>query len=179
VHRTVIQLLVMVAASGIMMGFVLLGGLLIPSRTPAVMLPTRLSESASRGPDVPDVCLEAPVTSPTGIAGQGTVCTQGQDVRATLTLSALTNGKEYTAWLGYAVPMLCRGTPCGPMDLPEAGPAGPMVRLGSGIAPSSRTMRLSGVLDGVRLVSGGQVSLTLLSPGGRAGPHAQANLVVP
>src|SRR5688500_12501332 len=29
-------------------------------------------------------CLDAPVRSPSGIAGQGTICTHGPDVRATL-----------------------------------------------------------------------------------------------
>ena len=54
-----------------------------------------------------------------------------------------------------------------------------MLLLNQQVASPAGNLDLRGDLPDVRLVSGGQVTLMLLRPGGRAGPHAQATFIVP
>jgi hypothetical protein len=163
----------MVGVSTVIACGVLAAGQLLPAAVPApVALPASPLEAS-------DLCLDAPLFSSASLSGSATLCKDGRTLRAALLVHGLEPGEEYTVWLSYVSPNLCRDTPCGPADLPGDDPAGQMVRIDGGIAPSTGTMKLGGEHGNVRVLRGGQVVLTLLQPGGRAGPHAQVVFMIP
>jgi hypothetical protein len=179
VHRVAIELPIMAMASAIMTSMVLIVGTTIEPPAQPIVLPSRSVDSPTG-----DVgrCLIAPVTAPlaSGIVGQGTLCESGRDLRVTLRVTDLTPGEVYTAWLSYAPqPAPCRDSPCGSIDLPSESPAGLMERIDGGVVPPSHTLELHRELRDTRFISGAQISLLLLRPRGRVGPHAQAVFIIP
>jgi hypothetical protein len=161
-----------------MASIVLVGGTAIqPSPRPCT-LSNRSAEWISGNVSA---CLDAPAITPSTpeLTGQATLCNAGRDLRVSLRVDSLTPGVVYTAWLGsFDKPASCEDPSCEytaviPVILLDAR------RVGEGAALPSQTLEIGGVLRDVRLVSGGQVMVMLLQPGGRPGPHAQAVFTLP
>src|SRR4051794_22985670 len=158
-HRIGIELLATASASAVMLAVVLLAG-------------TAIAPPAARPADWPiderGVCQELPVTAlaASAVDGRGQLCLDGAVVRPTLTLTGLTPGHAYTAWLAYFDrPDTCAQTPCGLADLRGDDPAGVLGRMGGGMSTSTGTLELRTELHDLLLTPGAQVSLLLLHHG--------------
>jgi hypothetical protein len=179
VHRIAVELPVMATVAAIMASMVLIVGRSIEPPAHPVVLASHVVDSPTG--DV-GACLEAPVTAlwATGAVGKGTLCYDGRDLRVALRVTDLAPGEVYAAWLGYEhQPAPCHDSPCGSVDLPSERPTGLMQQVVGGVSPPSRTLELDATLRDIRLLSGARVSLLLLRPTGRAGPHAQATFTIP
>lgn len=175
--RRIMGPLAIAAASVALAGAVYVVGTAIPAPSAQAILPSRVVDSPLGDADA---CLEAPVTSSISVSGVGVLCHDARPVRAWLRVNGLASGATYAGWLAYThQPGQCRDTPCGPADLPGEHAAGLMLFLSQQAASPAGNLDLHGELPDIRLVSGGQVTLMLLRPGGRAGPHAQAVFIVP
>jgi hypothetical protein len=153
-------------------------GITMEPPTRPIVLPAGAIEATDDGSGT---CLESPVGSVAeiGITGHGTICDDDRGIRATLRVSGLTQGDRYAAWLSYAhQALLCRHTPCRQIDLLNDGPAGLLMRIEEGVASPSQTLEFHGELRGMRLMSGGEISLLLRSQGQPA-PRAQAVFRIP
>jgi hypothetical protein len=178
VRRIAIELPIGALAAAIMASIVACAGAAIePMSQPAAR--TDLTDAPDGGAAR---CLEAPVTAPSamGQVGTSTLCYDHYVLRAMLLVHDLAPGPLYTVWLVYQLPpAACPDTSCAPVGLLTGSPSGLMQLLGGAVAPPSGMLEIHGQLQDVRLVRGARVSLMLLRPGGKAGPHAQAELIVP
>lgn len=172
---TVSEVLVGIAA-GLIMG----AGIGAVGRT--IDVPSTPSSLSSRSSelltDTPSACLDAPVTEPSAshVIGQARLCHAGRSVRFTFHASGLAPGAVYTAWLGsFEKPVSCADPACGSFDVLSQSSGVPLDarRVEGEFASPSQALEIRGEVHDMHLVSGGQVSLMLLRPGGRAGPHAQ------
>ena len=132
--------------------------------------------------DTPETCLDAPVTAPptSDVIGQARLCRAGRSVRMVLRASGLDPGVAYTAWLGYHDSSSTCFAGAGGDEGWSSATSGGRMRQIAGVATTPyRELDVDVSLHDLEPASGTRVSLVLLRPGGRAGPHAQVAFTIP
>jgi len=114
------------------------------------------------------------------VIGQARLWRAGRSVRMVLRASGFDPGVAYTAWLGYQdSSSTCFAGTCGDEGRSSATSGGRMRQIAGVATTPYRELDVDVSLHDLEPASGTQVSLVLLRPGGRAGPHAQVAFTIP
>jgi hypothetical protein len=158
-RRFLVEILVfMTLVAVIVVGVAALGGAAVQSTVRPV---------AARGASEAG-CFDTPVTSQTdsGVRGGARLCIVDEGVRPAMRAEELAPDTIYSVWLAYFDrPMACRGVPCGRGDLFGEDPIGVLGRMDGVVASGLRKADFWGDFRDLRLSSGSQVTLLLLSHG--------------
>jgi len=111
-------------------------------------------------------CRHAPLKQIAVVAGEGHLCSDSSGIHPGMHLRNLSPGAAYSAWFVYFDrASACVAQPCGLADMVGGDARGLAARIDATIAGEDGVAVLQAAFRGLRLSSGSQVSLMLVSHG--------------